>query len=269
MCCLIYTCDPCTFQSKGKHLVWNGYVPARRIIWIQNMDEVAIHTPKLEVLKYCTHLAGLLHVCFQGGGRHSCQGLKHDSNQPVSAWFRVRCYIILTLRSNRLIVTCVTTGINHQSVDYCITPNSQPLYLLTIPSLIQSWRDKSMFWLYIYIPFSNKSCFLEHVGLLSLFNKPPPITPSPNPIWPNLWPYGPVGAPCSGRRTGTFRFVRGLRLGILGWRQVVWFLGSSPHILVVFCWWFRNSFEKNCETEVTMCIYKYTGDKASKLTKLS
>lgn len=205
-------------------MIWNGYVPARHAIWIQNMDEVAIHTPKLEVLKYCTHLAGLLHVCFQGGGRHSCQGLKHDSNQPVSGWFRVRCYIILTLRSNRLIVTCLTTGINHQSVDYCITPNFQPLFLLTIPSLIQSWRDKSMIWLdlyiricyiYIYILFSNKSWFLENVGLLSRISiTTPPSDPQPLPIWPSL---APVGAPCAGRRTGTFRFVRGLGLGILGW----------------------------------------------------
>lgn len=166
-------------------MIWNGYVPARHAIWIQNMDEVAIHTPKLEVLKYCTHLAGLLHVCFQGGGRHSCQGLKHDSNQPMSGWFRVRCYIILTLRSNRLIVTCLTTGINHQSVDYCITPNFQPLFLLTIPSLIQSWRDKSMFC--VLTPFSNKSWFLETCGFCYPFSiNTPPSDPQPLPIWPSL-----------------------------------------------------------------------------------
>lgn len=201
-------------------MIWNGYVPARHAIWIQNMDEVAIHTPKLEVLKYCTHLAGLLHVCFQGGGRHSCQGLKHDSNQPVSGWFRVRCYIILTLRSNRLIVTCLTTGINRQSVDYCITPNFQPLFFSTIPSLIQSWRDKSMFWLVIYLiiymyiyiyPFQTNHVFLKHVGFVIPFQLNHP------PIWPPTFTYmaivGPVGAPCSGRRTGTFRFVRGLGLG--------------------------------------------------------
>ena len=255
-------------------MIWNGYVPARHAIWIQNMDEVAIHTPKLEVLKYCTHLAGLLHVCFQGGGRHSCQGLKHDSNQPVSGWFRVRCYIILTLRSNRLIVTCLTTGINHQSVDYCITPNFQPLFLLTIPSLIQSWRDKSMFWLviyliiYIYIPFSNKSWFLEKCGfVIPDFNKPPPSHTQPLPIWPSL-PQLELRAP--GEELAPFAlseaFASGSSVGL-------WLVGFfwDPYHISWLCLVDGSGIrlKKTVKQRSLFCIYKYTGDKASKLTKLS
>ena len=238
-------------------MIWNGYVPARHAIWIQNMDEVAIHTPKLEVIKYCTHLAGLLHVCFQRGGRHSCQGLKHDSNQPVSGWFRVRCYIILTLRSNRLIVTCVTTGINHQSVDYCITPNFQPLFLLTIPSLIQSWRDKSMFWLYIYIHTIFKQIMFSWTcGLLSLFNKPPPSDPQPLPIWPSM---AQLELRAPGEELAPFALSEAFASG-LGWLVVSGFLGSIPHIFGCVLLMVQEFVWKNCETEVTfLYIQVYWG----------